>query len=902
MAISGTPTTTGNDVVTVSPIGSYTVDGQDGVDRLVVSYGGLSQDVSYFYSGNGYYSYSDDLLTSVTFVGFELFDVTTGSGDDYLVGGALDDTLRGGSGNDLFASGLGADRVEGGGGDDRWSADYSGLGGSFQAIFSAVGDAVISGTGASLTGIENLTLTTAGGADQINTSALRGNDVVNTNGGNDIVALGRGYDSANGGDATDRLVMDWSSITDPNAWITHSYIGNGWYRYSAVGSAQLDYANFETFYLTGSLGNDWLGGAGLNDSLVGGAGHDTLAGGAGADTVRGDAGTDSWLVDNTAWAGRASLSLVSQTTNFGAVLSGIEQVNYAGGSAADSVQALAGYYNDTIATGDGKDVVITGRGVDSADGGAGTSDLLDMDWSAISDPRFAISNRYIGNGWYQYSAGSGDVLSYANFESFRLRGGVGDDWLGGGDLRDTLIGGAGNDTLAGAKGGGTVTGGDGTDLWAANLTEAGTLVFSAAASQTTAQGGKIGLAVRSIERVELSTGNGADNINTQGYAGNDWVALAAGNDRFAGGLGFDTADGGVGDGDVLVLSYGGAQAAVSNVYIGNGWYRYGVADGSAATSWTAFERFDIASGSGHDALSGAAGNDTLNGGTGNDTLDGVAGSDVITGGSGRDLWRADYSGLGDTVTLTLSGAGNGTVTGAGTTLNGIESVAITTGNGNDRFDFSALTGDDTVYAGLGDDVINLGRGLAETADGNLGNDSLTIDVSLATAGVRMSYAGNGWTVAQATNGSYTAYMASIESLTFLGSARNDRAYGFDGSDVLNGRAGSDILNGGAGNDLLIGGSGADQFVFDVGSAGQDRIADADIGDLIYLRGVTLDGTLVGGTGGSLGYGQLAVTTAGGITTLSLGLDGTAGADFRIDLTGAYGADDFQIIGNQLLLV
>lgn len=902
MGISGIPTTAGNDVVTVTPTGSYTVDGGEGTDKLVLSYAGLLQDVAYYYAGNGYYAYSDELLSSVTFANFDQFDISTGSGDDVLAGGALADTLRGGGGADLLQSGLGADVVDGGSGTDRWVADYSGLGGNFRLVMADSGATTVLGSGATLTGIEQISFTTAGGADVIDTSVRVGNDVINTNGGNDSVTMGRGFDSANGGDGTDLLVMDWSGLTDPNAWITHSYIGNGWYRYAALGSALTDYANFERFALTGALGNDWLGGGGLNDSLKGGEGNDTLAGYAGADTVRGDAGTDSWILDNTAWAGKAVVNLVTQTSNIGAVLSGIEQINYSGGSAADTVTALTGVYNDTIATGDGRDVVTTGRGVDSADGGAGTSDLLVMDWSAITDPRFAISNRYVGNGWSQYSAGSGDQLTYAGFEAFKLTGGAGDDWLGGGDLRDTLLGGAGNDTLVGAKGGGLVNGGDGTDLWSANLTESGRLVFSALASQDAAQGGAIGLAVREIERVELSTGNGSDRISTEGFAGNDWVALAAGNDRFEGGLGHDTADGGVGDGDILVINYAGAAAAVQGAYVGNGWSRWSVADGSASVTWANFERFSIASGAGHDSLTGGALDDTLDGGTGNDTLNGGSGSDVITGGLGNDTWHGDYATLGDTVTLTMTNAGNGTVTGAGTTLTGIENIWIQTANGNDSFDFSALSGDDTVYSGLGDDVINLGRGRFETAEGNGGTDVLTFDAALATAGVRMSYAGNGWTRAQAGDGSYDTWMAGIERINFLGSARNDRAYGFDSADTLDGRAGADILNGGAGNDTLTGGAGTDQFVFDVGNAGRDRITDAAAGDLIYLRGVSLDGTLVSGAGGGLLYGQVSISSAGGVSTLGLGLDGTAGADFWIDLTGSYGTGSFQIIGNQLLLV
>ncbi|SEN06256.1 hypothetical protein SAMN04488103_10320 [Gemmobacter aquatilis] len=899
MSITGIPTDGGNNTVTVGPTGFYSVDGGEGTDTLVVNYGTLGSDVTYTYAGWGWYRYSDDFLSGVDFINFEIFRLTGGDGDDLLVGGALADTLIGGRGNDRIESGRGPDIVAGGDGHDTWVADYAALGGTFRLTLTAAGNATVSGSNTVLTGIERVILNTALGNDVIDTSAVVGNDVLNTGGGNDTVAAGRGFDVLNAQEGTDRLVMDWSAITDTNADIRLSYIGNGWYRYDAAGLARTDFINFEQYSLTGGAGDDWLGGGALNDVLIGGTGNDTLDGGAGIDKVAGDAGVDLWNVNTSARGSATTINLMTQTTNTGATLSGIERINYVGGNAADTVAAQIGVFNDTFATGDGRDLVITGRGVDSADGGLGDTDVLEMNWSAITDPRFHITNSYVSNGWYQYSAQSGDRLTYIGFEQFRLAGGAGNDYLVGGNLGDTLVGGSGDDTLVGGKGTGIIDGLTGNDLWSADLIDMGKLVFSAKASQTKAQGAGIGLTVKGIERVSLITGNDNDKITT--VNGDDWVQMNGGNDVFSGGLGHDTADGGA-EIDLLVLDYHTATTSVSNVYAGNGWYRYSMADGSADLTWINFDRFSLKGGSANDTLGGGDLNDVLNGGAGNDMLYGAAGKDKILGGDGNDTWNGSHVTFADDISLVLSSTGNGTVTGIGTTLSLVENIQLATGSGADFINLSAASGNDALSTGVGDDVIHLGRGLVESADGGADTDTLTLDASLAAAGVRMFYWGNGWTRLQASDGSYTADMANIERFNFLGSARSDRVYGFDQTDSLNGRAGTDFLNGGAGNDFLTGGTGADQFIFDVGNAGRDRITDAAAGDMIKLNGVGLTGTIVAGDGSTLMGGELSVSQSGGVTSIHLGLDGTAGADFHVDLTGSFTVADFQIIGNALLLV
>lgn len=900
MAITGTPTAL-DDVVTVTPTGSYSVDGLEGTDTLVLNYASLGSDISYYYVGSGYFRYTDDVRSSVDFVNFEKFNITTGAGDDHLVGGALVDTLSGGLGNDLIESGLGADIINGGGGVDRWSVDYSTVASPVNLTLLATGVTTVAGTGAQLSGIEAISITTGAGADLIDTSAFRANDVVSTGAGDDLIALGRGVDSANGGDDIDTLRMDWSGITDPNAGITLTYIGSGWNRYEANSGDRTDYLAIEKFDLTGGAGNDNLYGGADNDSLTGNAGNDYLDSGSGVDSVSGGDGVDTWRVDTSARFGTTTVNLMTQTTNFGATIAGIEQLQYTGGSGIDNLTALDGVYNDTFVTGDANDVVRTGRGVDSADGGLGTLDKLVMDWSAISDARQGITLTYIGSGWNQYASASGDRLNFLGFETFDMKGGAGDDYLSGGAVNDTLSGGAGDDTLNAGQGDGSFDGGAGNDLFIADISAQGVAKFDAALSQTTAQITGLGLSVLGIERLNLTTGNGNDVISTQGYALNDTISSTGGADTINGGLGFDQLDGGLGN-DTLVLNYASATSAVSNVYVGSGWNRYQMADGTASATWINFEQFRLTGGSGNDYLGGGALIDTLTGNAGNDTLNGYRGADIISGGAGTDTWIGDYSNAAANLSLTLTALGAGTLVGIGAKLTGIENISLVTGGGADVINLSAASGNDTISAGSGDDTINLGKGHVESANGGLGIDKLILDASLATGGLREWYLGDGWTRIQANDGSYTADMNGFESVTIVGSGRSDRLYGFDGADKLNGGAGTDFLDGGVGNDTLTGGAGADVFVFsNLAAAGRDLLTDADTGDLIRLSGLGLTGSVTAGDGAGLLAGQVSMTVLNGVTTLHIGLDGTAGADLHIDLTGAHVLGDFTLSGSDILL-
>ncbi len=786
MPISGLPTDTGNNTVTVTPTGVHSANGLEGTDTLVVDYSSLSTNIYYRYIANGYYGFVDDFYTGIHFINFERYQITGGSGDDQLNGGDDTDILMGGAGADVITGGLGADTIDGGSGHDRWNANYGSLNTNVLLTLSATQTAQIAATGASVSGIEAVSLTLGAGADLVDTLQVTGNDDVFGGAGNDEFRSGGGIDWFNGSDGTDRIVINYSDATTA---VTHRYVANGWYAVEdKAGTQRAHYINVETFDITGGSGSDTLEGAAGNDRLVGGQGNDRLVGRAGVDIVSGGAGTDTWSVDYSGLL-NANVNLVNQTTNTGAVISGIEAIQYTGGAGNDVVTANAGVYNDSFFGGGGKDTFISGRGVDSVNGDVGTDKLV-MDWSGIADPLHGISNSYVANGWYRFSSASGDRLDYINIDTFDLTGGAGADYLVGGSLYDRLRGSDGNDTLNSGTGDALIDGGAGNDLWVADLAdEIKAVKIDATLSQTETQGSDAGLNVKRIEQLQITTGAGNDVLSTLGFALNDSINAGAGNDSVRTGLGYDGANGQEGT-DLLWVDYGSLTGDVAKTYVANGWYRYADADGAASVDFINFERFNLAGGSGNDWLVGADLSDRLTGNGGNDVLDGFRGVDVIAGGDGNDTWIADYSDATTALALSVAG-GAGTLTGIGTTVTGIENLQLSTGAGNDSILLADSTGSDYVWTGGGNDTINVGRGLFEQVDGGLGTDQLTINMSLATSAVRMEYYSNGWWHAISTSGDYEARFINIESFDITGSSKADRLQGFAGNDTLKGGAGRD---------------------------------------------------------------------------------------------------------------
>lgn len=130
-------------------------------------------------------------------------------------------------------------------------------------------------------------------------------------------------------------------------------------------------------------------------------------------------------------------------------------------------------------------------------------------------------------------------------------------------------------------------------------------------------------------------------------------------------------------------------------------------------------------------------------------------------------------------------------------------LAVLNGQGTS---YSALDGDDEVYAMDGDDWVH----------GNAGNDYVN-----AGGGNDIAYGGKGNDEVVGEHGDDRLF----------GDAGHDKVQGGPGSDTCEGGAGDDIVRGGQGNDLVLGGDGAD---FVSGDRGNDTLTGGPGADLFHI--------------------------------------------------------------------
>lgn len=570
--------------------------------------------------------------------------------------------------------------------------------------------------------------------------------------------------------------------------------------------------------LLGSGGNDSITGSSRNDTISGGGGNDILQAGSGTDTLleQGDAnftlgattmtgiGIDSILgFERAVITGGEGANIINAATFGGSIeingLGGADTITGSafadsinGGSGSDSINAGNG--NDTVQAGLNSDTVIGGAGDDILSGGDGF-DLLaesgDADFTLGTTTLTGLGTDTF-DSFERATLTGGDSANAINTSSFpgsvvisggggadTITTGAGPDSINGGAGADNINSGGGNDTLQGGADDDTVNGGDGTDV----LSETADVNFTVGASTLVGFGND---SFSLIERVSLTTGDGANLIDASAFAGGVDVSSGGGADTIIGssagdsinsGSGADSVTGGNGDDTIQ----GGPD---DDILLG---------------------------GVGSDALSGGTGNDRVDGGGGGDALTGGAGRDTLIGGTGTDSLIEVDDALSVVVTNTsLSGysaSGNDS-------LGGIESVQLILGAGSSMIDAQALTiplvvfagaGNDTVIGGSGNDTISgqdgndslRGGGGNDALDGNEGDDTLIGD------------AGNDSIVGSNGNDGLSG---SIGDDTIIGGAGVDTLFGLAGNDTLDGYADSDIVIGGDGNDTVLGGDGADTLV------------------------------------------------------------------------------------------
>lgn len=385
-------------------------------------------------------------------------NVTSGSGNDLLVGDAGANALNGGTGNDTLMGGLGLDTLTGGAGIDTVSyANESDAMVVNLALNTASRPAESSSVEDMLSGIENA----IGGAGGDSITGSTAANLLDGGLGNDSVDGGAGNDTILGGGGDDAL----------------------------FGGAGVD-------SIDGGTGSDLIIGGASNDLLAGGAGDDTFiyAFGDGADVFDGGDGSDTLNILGTtaanalavAWDGA---SIVSFT---GGTLTGVEHLNanldagvdtltYAGSTANVTVDLLghtasgfdslsgienvtAGSGNDTLIGDDEANVLAGGAGDDTYVVGAG--DIVTETLNAGTDTVNSSVSITLGANVENLvlTIGSGDIGGIGNGLANVLTGNDGNNALSGAGSDDVIDGRAGNDNIDGGAGNDTITGGAGDDV------------------------------------------------------------------------------------------------------------------------------------------------------------------------------------------------------------------------------------------------------------------------------------------------------------------------------------------------------------------------------------------------------------------------------------------------------
>jgi Ca2+-binding RTX toxin-like protein len=357
----------GNDVINSGGRGER-IDGNGGVDLWIANYGFTNKDIRLAVPPP-----NEGFVTSLPQVGLlslsqiDWLDLTTGSGDDTITGGAHGDRVDTGAGRDIadlktrqvFGE-TGADLFLAGAGVDTLIAN---LKQETQGV--SLGSTA---TGFFVRSTSNRFFVDAADCELIRFTGGSGND------GIDSGAHGGTIDGSGGIDR-------WTA----NASATNKDIVFRLGVDEAVGPLGVTgVARIEALTFTSGGGDDRLAGGAFADVLVGGGGDDTLDGASrgakgtdGADFVDGGAGKDLLVVDASQERDGVGLfvqfgdgfGVRSASNKFIVDADNMERVRFTGGSGKDNAQGGAG--KDELNGASGNDTLDGGLGSDTLDGNVG---------------------------------------------------------------------------------------------------------------------------------------------------------------------------------------------------------------------------------------------------------------------------------------------------------------------------------------------------------------------------------------------------------------------------------------------------------------------------------------------------------------------------------------------------
>jgi uncharacterized protein (TIGR01370 family) len=846
--------------------------GNAGNDRLAsysgndTIYGGEGNDSAN--GGNG-----DDLLLGDT--GDDSLE--GGAGNDRVYGYVGNDKIFGGDGDDQLAGEQGDDSVEGGRGDDVIYGDIEGVQGA-DTLRGGDGSDLIRGGGA------NDSIFGDAAADRLYGDA--GNDSVNGGAGNDYIDGGSGADSLLGDDGNDTIL----------AYDGDDFVSGGMGSDSLYGLAGSDnvaggagndaiWGDTGNDTLVGDDGDDTIDGWFGNDRLIGGSGDDVLIGGAGSDYLDGNEG------DDVIYGGSRNLgnSLVGSPTeiankftvnpgfkSWGLLYQG-SQYTVAQLSQASHEMLVLNPSKSSISDAAASEVLWTKQELHAIANGATTKKLIGyvntskvtsslLEWNAAWTSNGLASGTLTAQGLAQGWLASVDVAQVQTREVnywqsswqslvFQRIDRMISQGFNGAFLDDV------SEFFERRVDGLTAGSAEFVNQVAINATAMRDFVVAIRdrADSTTAQ--KLGVAISELNktnRFQLYV-NGAPYLLQDALQANDAIVQTniqrVVNDstsvRYLRAI------------DGLVAENFFSRAPDTQAYIDYTVQLYGsqgvallALDSAQVTQQqriqiianavqrgfipyaTENDAYDVLNGTLYDELKleveSAPSRDTLFGGQGQDSITiGETGGEYVDGYDGIDTLYADWRNS-SVARIWVNDGALATIDSLGTSIKGIERLAVSGSQGNDTIVNWVSNTHDSLRGGLGNDILAAGSG-DDSLDGGDGDDILHgeagADTLLGDAGNDSLY---GWSDVD------RLYGGDGDDKLF-GGAQDDLLAGGNGNDELNGDDGADVLNGESGNDKLYGWNDSDSIV---GAEGND-----------LLSGWTGHDTLAGGNGNDQLFGD-----------------------------------------------
>jgi len=762
----------GNDTFLISE-GNNNIDG--GKDEDLLDYSIVTKDVKISLVDDGGENITKiDNVDKDTIKNIE--NITTGTGNDNIVGNNKDNVIKTGTGDDTIGAQYGnLNIVEGGLGTDTYQFRTVEAN-TFLDLMDTNQQKVISKEGNNtfmiIKGIENIQ-----GSENID--IYKGDSVDNKIegfGGDDEIYGREGNDTLNGDEGND--------------------------------------------FLSGDSGDDTLNGGTQDDVLKGGSGDDILNGGAGIDTADYTEATEDLNIDLSK-TGKVFISDSQGSDTF-------NLIEGAKGGSGDDI--LTGTTTTNYLYGnDGDDTLLGYGGDDIIDGGAG----IDFISFNFSDKNLTI--RLDTLDWQDTNDGKVKLIGIENAE-----GGTGDDKIYGNASKNEIRSLGGNDTIYGSDGDDKLYAGTGDDILDYSLNEFGgvEIDINLTEYQVKEDGYSNKDDISGFETIQGS--NFSDiYIGKDGYKdifkggdGNDTITISTGD-----GINMDELEGEGGDDTFIINTSTENQTKMigghNNQQNGDTVDMSNLGVNEAVKVELTEVNTEIKTIVGNKLLGVLNGIENIIGTQGNDDIKGNSEKNIIDGEGGDDILRLSKG--GDDI---YGGAGFDelnmeTITNAAD-VDLQKNVIKDKTEGGEIGSGSKVYEIEKIYGTSYSDIYQLNEEKNEV-DGNGGINTLTyIDY---TYEIKVDLSKTDYQIVGTTiNGNIDEdKLSNIHNV--IGSNQKDILIGSDATNELFGGMSNDVLNGGAGNDKLYGESGNDTIQYDLGS---DIINGGEGSDTLDFSNYTLN--------------------------------------------------------------